>query len=53
MKEIEKKIRNDIDNDVKKIMDDPEPTPEDLYSDVGVGKHYIRGVEYELSKMEY
>lgn len=53
MKEIEKKIRADIDADVEKIKNDPEPTPEDLYANVGHGKHYIRGVEYNLSQLEY
>ena len=32
---------------------DPEPEPEALYSDVGEGKHFIRGVEYHQSKFEY
>lgn len=49
LKDIEKKIRADIEADVEKIKQDPEPTPEDLYRDVGLTKHYIRGVEYKLS----
>jgi len=53
LKDIEKKIRADIDADVEKLKQDPEPTPEDLYSHVGFGKHYIRGVEYKLSQLEY
>ena len=53
LKEIEKKIRADIEADVEKIKNDPEPTPEDLYSHIGHGKHYIRGVEYNLSQLEY
>jgi hypothetical protein len=38
---------------VEKLKQDPEPTPEDLYAYVGLGKHYIRGVEYKLSQLEY
>ena len=53
LKEIEKKIRADIEADVEKIKTDPEPTAEDLYSHVGLSKHYIRGVEYKLSQTEY
>ena len=54
LKDIEKKIRADIDADVEKIKQDPEPTPEDLYTHVGLGKHYIRGVNHpELSQTEY
>jgi pyruvate dehydrogenase E1 component alpha subunit len=53
LKEIEKKIRASIDADVEKIKNDPEPTFEDLYADVGFGKHYIRGVNHpELSRTE-
>jgi len=54
LKDIEKKIRADIDADVEKIKQDPEPTPEDLYANVGIGKHYIRGINHpELSRLEY
>jgi len=53
LKEIEKKIRADIEADVEKMKNDPEPTPEDLYAHVGIGKHYIRGVEHRLSQTEY
>ena len=54
LKDIEKKIRADIDADVEKIKTDPEPTPEDLYTHVGIGKHYIRGINHpELSQLEY
>lgn len=53
LKDIEKKIRADIEADVEKMKKDPEPTFEDLYSNVGEGKHYIRGVEYKLSQLEY
>ncbi|CDW91415.1 UNKNOWN [Stylonychia lemnae] len=53
LKDIEKKIRADIDADVEKLKLDPEPNAEDLYSHVGIGKHYIRGVEYKLSQLDY
>ena len=54
LKDIEKKIRADIDADVEKIKQDPEPTPEDLYTHVGIGKHYIRGINHpDLSQLEY
>jgi pyruvate dehydrogenase E1 component alpha subunit len=46
LKAIEKEIRAGIDADVEKIKNDPEPTAEDLYAHVGLGKHYIRGVEH-------
>jgi pyruvate dehydrogenase E1 component alpha subunit len=50
LKDIEKKIRSDIEADVEKIMKDPEPTPEELYADIGTGHHPIRGVELHLSR---
>jgi pyruvate dehydrogenase E1 component alpha subunit len=53
LKDIEKKIRADIEADVEKMKNDSMPGPEDLYTNVGVGKHYIRGVEYKLSSLEY
>ena len=54
LKDIEKKIRAGIDADVEKIKQDPEPSPEDLYTHVGIGKHYIRGINHpELSQLEY
>lgn len=53
LKDIEKKIRADIEADVEKMKQDPEPTFEDMYAHVGHGKHYIRGVEYNLSRLEY
>ena len=34
MKDIEKKIRADIEADVEKIKKDPEPTTEDMYEDI-------------------
>lgn len=53
LKDIERKIRADIEADVEKIKQDPEPNAEDLYKHVGAGTHYIRGVEYRLSQLEY
>ncbi len=52
LKDQEKKIRAEIEADVEKIKNDPEPTPEDLYSDVACTFHPIRGVEYRLSQWE-
>lgn len=52
LKDQEKKIRAEIEADVEKIKNDPEPSPEDLYSDIGNTFHPIRGVEYRLSKWE-
>lgn len=53
LKDIEKKIRADIEADVEKMKNDPEPSPADLYTHIGLSKHYIRGVEYRLSSLEY
>lgn len=53
LKDYEKKVRAEIEGDVEKIKNDPEPTFEDLYANVGVGKHYIRGVEHSLTRHEY
>lgn len=53
LKAIEKEIRSSIEEDVKKLLNDPEPTPEDLYSYVATSKHYIRGVTMDLTSHEY
>ena len=53
LKEIEKDIRKNIDEDVKKLLNDPEPLPEDLYTHVGTQKHYIRGVTHDLTSHTY
>jgi pyruvate dehydrogenase E1 component alpha subunit len=50
LKTIEKDFRTLIEGDAEKIKNDPEPTFEDLYSDVGVTHHPIRGVELGLSR---
>ena len=50
LKAIEKKIKKDIEADVEKIKTDPEPTFEDMYDDVGLTHHPIRGVELGLSR---
>lgn len=52
LKNIEKEIRSGIEADVEKIKNDPYPDEKDLYADVGIGFHPIRGVEYRLSKWE-
>lgn len=53
LKAIEKEIRSSIEEDVKKLLNDPEPTPEDLYAHVATSKHYIRGVTMDLTSHEY
>jgi len=52
LKDQEKKIRADIEADVEKIVNDPEPGAEDLYKDIGISNHPVRGVEYHLSKWD-
>ncbi len=50
-KDIEKKIRKRIDQEIEQIRKDPFPPVSELYTDIGVTKeHYVRGVEYHLSK---
>lgn len=53
LKAIEKEIRQSIEADVAKLLLDPPPTAEDLYTHIGVGKHYIRGVTHDLTSHEY
>lgn len=53
LKDYEKKVRADIDNDVKKILADPFPAPEELYTEIQQSKPYVRGVEYKLSQLDY
>jgi len=51
LKKIEKDIRSRLEGEAEKIRSDPVPTEADLYTHIGVTKqHYIRGVEYRLSK---
>ena len=53
LKAIEKEIRASIEADVTKLMNDPEPTPEDLYKHVAAsGPQYIRGVTMDLTSHE-
>jgi pyruvate dehydrogenase E1 component alpha subunit len=50
LKEIEKEIRAGIEKDVEKLLQDPEPTQEDLYTHVNKsGAPYIRGVTHDLT----
>jgi len=49
LKELEKEIRASISEDVKTLMNDPEPNFEDLYSNVTTSKPYIRGVTHDLT----
>lgn len=53
LKDIEKSIRASIEADVEKLLKDPEPSWEDLYPNVGVTKHYIRGVTHDLTSHSY
>lgn len=51
LKAFEKQVRKNLEDEVEKIRNDPWPVFEDLYDHVGVTDgHYIRGVEYKLSK---
>lgn len=51
LKEIEKEIKNQIDEDVEKIQKDPMPKPEELFTDIyhGDQKFYIRNCDFETS----
>jgi len=50
LKNIEKKVRKDIEKEVEQIRKDPFPAESELYTDMSVTKgHYIRGVTYEQS----
>lgn len=53
LKAIEKEIRQSIEKDVETLLKDPEPTFEDLYANVAVTKHYIRGVTHDLTSHSY
>jgi len=51
LKDIEKKIRADIENDIENIKNDPMPPLKELYTNVYVNDepHFIRGVEFDQS----
>jgi len=53
LKDFEKKVRADLDADVAKILKDPYPGPEELYTEIQQTKPYVRGVEYKLSQLDY
>jgi pyruvate dehydrogenase E1 component alpha subunit len=53
LKAIEKEIRSSIEADVAKLLTDSPPAPEELYTHIGVTKHYIRGVTHDLSSTSY
>ncbi len=53
LKDIEKEIRVSIEADVEKLLNDPVPTFEDLYSHVQIQKPYIRGVTHNLTQHNY
>jgi len=53
LKDYEKMVRKDLDEQVQQIMKDPYPQPEDLYKDLAcTDGHYIRGVEYKMTQHE-
>lgn len=50
LKDYEKQVRRNLDEEVEKIRNDPFPPKEELYTHVGSTKgHYIRGVNIETS----
>ena len=53
LKAIEKEIRTSIEADVAKLINDPEPTWDQMNQFVGTSQHYIRGVTHDLTKHEY
>ena len=53
LKAVEKEARQSVEADVAKLLNDPEPTFEDLYEHVGTTKHYIRGVTHDLTSHTY
>lgn len=51
LKEKEKAIRKQLDEEYEKIKNDPFPTEADLYKHIGeTPQHFIRTVEYKDSK---
>ena len=51
LKDFEKQTRKRLDAEVEQIKKDPFPSEADLYTDIGATpEHYVRGVEYHLSK---
>ena len=54
LKDYEKMVRRQMDEDVEKIKKDPFPGPEELYTDIAVNNddHYVRGVEHKLTRWE-
>merc|ERR1712086_286563 len=53
LKELEKSIRQEIEADVAKLLNDPEPNFEDMYSNVTLSRPYIRGVTHDLTQHDY
>jgi pyruvate dehydrogenase E1 component alpha subunit len=53
LKAIEKEIRASIEKDVATLMNDPEPTWEEMNKNVGTTQHYIRGVTHNLTQHSY
>ena len=53
LKDIEKEIRKGIEQDIVKLLTDPEPTWDEMVANVGTKQHYIRGVTHDLTSHEY
>jgi pyruvate dehydrogenase E1 component alpha subunit len=53
LKSIEKELRASVEADVAKLLNDPEPTFEDMYAHIATTKQYIRGVTHDLTSHEY
>jgi pyruvate dehydrogenase E1 component alpha subunit len=53
LKDIEKEIRKSIEADVEKLLQDPNPTFEDMYNHITLSRPYIRGVTHDLTQHDY
>jgi len=53
LKDIEKEIRSSIEADCVKLLNDPEPTFDDMYANITLSKPYIRGVTHDLTQHDY
>ena len=53
LKEIEKGIRASIEADCVKLLNDPEPTFDDMYNNITLSKPYIRGVTMDTTQADY
>jgi len=53
LKDIEKEIRSSIEADCVKLLNDPEPTFDDMNANITQSKPYIRGVTHDLTQHDY